>query len=163
MPGLFVPSFPDPVYSIPSKKINVEFGLNYLLSPCRGIKLRKIACCIWSRHPVRARYHENNYKVPYLRRRSSILRAGVDSAAAAPPATAERAASVAAPSPTETVAAAGAAAGAAAVAAAATVVAVAVSVRLRLAAGSGYWPGVREESLDYPLPLHPCLCTCKFY
>ncbi len=118
-------------------------------------------CRIWCSHPIRVRYHENSNKVPYLRRRSSILRAGIDSAAAAPPAAAERAASVAAPSSTETVAAAGAAA--TAVAAAAAVVGVAVSVWLHLAAGSGYWPGVREESLDYPLPLHPRLCTFKFY
>jgi hypothetical protein len=100
-------------------------------------------------------------RVPYLRRRSSILRARIDSAAAAPPATAERAASVAAPSSSEAVAAAGAAA--TAVAAAAAVAAVVVSVRLRLAAGPGYWSGVREESLDYPLPLHPRLCAFKFY
>ncbi len=115
---------------------------------------------IWSSYPVRAKYKKNNLWVPYLCWWSSILRAGIDSAAAAPPAAAERAASVAAPPPAETVAVAGAAA--TAVAAAATVVAVAVSVRLRLAAGSGYRPGVREESLDYPLPLHPRLYICKF-
>jgi hypothetical protein len=97
-------------------------------------------------------------RVLYLCRRSSIRRAGIHSAAAAPPAAAERAASVAALSPAEAVTAAGAAA--TPVAAAATVVAVAVSVRLCLAAGSRYRPGVREESFDYPLPLHPRLCTC---